>query len=89
MRFRTISGHVIAVSAQHRVGRKMWTNPLQVSFVQFSIVFFVVVVICSLLLRLLLNCIDVVVVNGHDDSSTTNSTTHATRPSDYNAKRLS
>ena len=62
------------------------TNPLYISFAQFSVVFFVVVFICLLLICLLLNRYNVVVVNGNDDMEmwTTSSTTRGTRPSDYN-----
>ena len=94
----TISHHVIAVSAQQREGRKMYTKARWIrgrSVFNYFVVFFLAIYSCSLLIPLLLNRINVV-VNGHDDIEMStigpaNYTTRAIRPSasDWNSNRLS
>ena len=98
LRILTISGHLIAVSAQQQDnGKDVFegeVDPLQVSFLNSFVVFLLAVCSCSLLIPLLLNRFNFVVVNGHDDIEMgiigpANYTTRAIRLSDWNLKRLS
>ena len=75
LRIRTISGHVIAVSARQLVRRNMYSNSKWIH--GMSGVFFVMF-ICSLLIAFMFNGSNLVVVNGHDDIEmwTTSSISH-------------